>query len=101
LRIDIWRSIGKLHEQLCNICQNKKKLEKQTIQFLKVVKKYNLYFKQSKCNFDTEEIPILGIVVGSGEVWMENDKIKAVIKWKISTKIKEVKSFLGFVNFYW
>ena len=31
---------------------------------------------------------------------MKNNKIKVVKEWKISTKIKEVKIFLGFVNFY-
>ena len=32
---------------------------------------------------------------------MENIKVKAVKKWKTPTKIKEVKSFLEFANFYW
>ena len=32
---------------------------------------------------------------------MENDKVKAVMEWKIPTKIKEVESFLRFANFYW
>ena len=32
---------------------------------------------------------------------MENNKVKAVMEWKTSTKIKEVESFLGFANFYW
>ena len=31
---------------------------------------------------------------------MENDKVKIVKKWKTLTKIKKVKSFLGFANFY-
>ena len=31
---------------------------------------------------------------------MENDKVKIVKKWKTSTKIKEVESFLRFTNFY-
>jgi len=44
-----------------------------------------------------EEIPILGVIVGKRQVWMEQDKVK---EWKTPTKIKEVKSFLGFVNFY-
>ena len=48
-----------------------------------------------------EEIPILGVVVSKGQVQMEQDKIKAVKEWKVPTKIKEVESFLGFVNFYW
>jgi len=43
-------------------------------------KKHNLCFKQSKCNFDTEEISILGVVVRQGEVQMENDKVKAVME---------------------
>ena len=47
-----------------------------------------------------EEIPILGVIVGKGQVQMETDKVKAVKKWKTPTKIKEVESFLGFANFY-
>ena len=75
-------------------------LEEQTIQFLKIAKKHNLCFKQSKCNFNMEEIPILGVVVGRGQVKMEQEKIKAVKEWKTPTKIKDVKSFLRFANFY-
>ena len=47
-----------------------------------------------------EEIPILGVVIGKRQVQMEQDKIKAVKKWKTLIKIKEVESFLGFANFY-
>ena len=32
---------------------------------------------------------------------MKQEKIKAVKKWKMPTKIKDVESFLGFANFYW
>jgi len=31
---------------------------------------------------------------------MENNKVKAVKEWKNPTKIKEVESFLRFINFY-
>jgi len=47
-----------------------------------------------------EEIPILGVIVGQGQVKMEQKKIKAVKKWKTPTKIKDVESFLEFANFY-
>jgi len=80
--------------------KTKKKLEERTIQFLKIVEKHNLCFKQSKCNFDTEEIPILEVVVGRREVQMENNKVKTIKEWKTLTKIKEVESFLEFANFY-
>ena len=55
-----------------------KELEDRTVQFLKIAKKYNLCFKRSKCDFNIEEIPILGVVVGKGQIQMEQEKIKAV-----------------------
>ena len=80
--------------------KTKKKLEERIIYFLKVVEKYNLCFKQSKYNFDTKKIPILGVVVRQDKVQMENNKIKVVKEWKTPMKIKEVESFLEFTNFY-
>ena len=82
------------------LAKDMKELEKRTIWFLKIAEKHNLCFKQSKCDFNMEEIPILGVVVGRGQVQMEADKVKAVKEWKTPTKIKEVESFLGFANFY-
>jgi len=46
-----------------------------------------------------EEIPILEVIVGKNQVKMEQEKIKAVKKWKIPTKVKDVESFLRFANF--
>ena len=77
-----------------------KELEERTICFLKIVEKHNLCFKRSKYNFNMEEILILGVVVGRGQVQMETDKVKAVKEWKTPTKLKEVEGFLGFANFY-
>ena len=50
------------------------------VRFLKIVEKHNLYFKRSKCDFNMEEIPILGVIVGKGQVKIEQKKIKAVKK---------------------
>ena len=80
--------------------KTRKELEERTIQFLKIMEKHNLCFKQLECNFDTEEIFILEVVVGWEKVQMEDDKVKTVKEWKTPTKIKEVESFLGFTNFY-
>ena len=55
-----------------------KELKERTIQFLKIVEKHNLCFKQSKYNFNMEEILILGVIVGKEQVKMEQKKIKAV-----------------------
>jgi len=75
-------------------------LRKSTIRFLKIAEKHNLCFKWSKYNFNTTEIPILGVQVGNGEVQMEKEKVKAIKEWKTPTKVKNIKSFLGFANFY-
>jgi len=75
-------------------------LEERTIRFLKIAEKHNFCFKQSKCDFNMEEIPILGVVVGKGQVKMEQEKIKVVKEWKTPTRVKDIESFLRFANFY-
>jgi len=45
-----------------------KELEEWVIQFLKIAEKYSLCFKQSKYDFNIEEISILGVVVRLGQV---------------------------------
>ena len=58
--------------------KTKEKVEEQTIRFLKIAEKHNLCFKRSKCDFDIEEIPILRVIVGEGQVKIEWKKIKAI-----------------------
>ena len=67
---------------------------------MKIAEKHNLYFKRSKYNFNIEEIPILGVIVGKYQVKMEQEKIKAVKEWKMLMKVKDIESFLVFANFY-
>jgi len=76
------------------LAKTMEELEERTIRFLKIAEKHNLYFKRSKCDFNMEEIPILGVVVGKGQIQMEQEKIKAVKDWKTPTRVKDVESFL-------
>ena len=78
-----------------------KELEERIVRFLKIAEKHNLCFKRSKCDFNMEEIPILGVIIKKGQVKMEQEKIKAIKEWKTPAKIKDVESFLRFANFYW
>ena len=57
-----------------------KELEEQTTRFLKITEKHSLCFKWLKCNFNMEEISILGVVIGKGQVKIEQEKNKAVKK---------------------
>jgi hypothetical protein len=46
------------------------------------------------------EILILGVWVRGGEVKMEKNKVQVVQEWETPKKLKDVESFLGFMNFY-
>ena len=46
-------------------------LEERTIRFLKIAEKHNLCFKRSKYDFNMEEIPILGVIVGKRQIKIE------------------------------
>ena len=82
------------------LAKTMKELEERTVRFLKIAEKHNLCFKRLKCDFNMEEILILGVVVGKGQIQIEQEKIKAVKEWKMPKKVKDVESFLGFANFY-
>ena len=58
--------------------RTKEELEEQTIRFLKIAEKHQLCFKRLKCDFDIEEISILGVVVVKEQVKMEQEKVKAI-----------------------
>jgi len=70
------------------------------IRFLKIAEKHNLCFKRSKCDFNMEKIPILRVIIGKGQVKIEQEKIKTVKEWKMPMKVKDIENFLGFANFY-
>ena len=60
----------------------------------------NLYLKPEKCAFHKHEVEYLGVIVGNGQVKMDPIKVKGLIEWPIPTKVKELRSFLGFGNYY-
>jgi hypothetical protein len=73
--------------------KTKQELEERTIRFLNIADKHNLYFKQSKCEFDVEKISILGTVIGNGEVRMEEEKIEAIKKLESSDQRGRSREF--------
>ena len=59
-----------------------------------------LYVKKEKCSFAQEEVAFLGHIVGRGKIRMDPAKIKAILEWEPPTKVTELRSFLGLVNYY-
>src|SRR5258707_1832232 len=69
-------------------------------QVLTPLRKQRLFLKPEKCKFEQKEVEYLELVILKDHVAMDPTKVRRVTEWPTPTKVKEVQSFLGFVNFY-
>lgn len=67
---------------------------------LEILAKNKLYLKAEKCSFEQTQVEYLGLIISAGKMEMDPVKIEGVSTWPAPTTLKEVQSFLGFVNFY-
>jgi hypothetical protein len=67
---------------------------------LEKAQEYDLYFKAKKCKFRKPKIEYLGLVVEEGKLAMDPAKLKGILDWPAPKTVKEVRSFLGFGDFY-
>jgi transposase InsO family protein len=66
---------------------------------LTLLQRYALAVDPDKCKWHQEEVEFLGCMVGKNGVRMSEDKIKVVREWPTPKTVKDIQSFLGFVNF--
>ena len=59
-----------------------------------------LHLKLEKCQCDVPEVEYLGMIVKPGQLTMDPVKLDSITTWPTPAKVKDVRSFLGFVNFY-
>src|SRR5258707_303790 len=69
-------------------------------QVLTTLHKWRLFLKPEKCKFEQKEVEYLRLVISKDHVAMDLTKVRGVTEWPTPMKVKEVQSFLGFVNFY-
>jgi hypothetical protein len=67
---------------------------------LRIAREHDLYFKPEKCIFHAPSIDYLGVIIEKGMTCMDPVKIMGIKNWPIPIKVKDVRSFLGFCNFY-
>ena len=67
---------------------------------LQVAEENDLYFKPEKCIFHASCIDYLGVILEKGMICMDPVKIEGIKNWPAPTKVKDIRSFLGFCNFY-
>src|SRR5271154_1109525 len=60
----------------------------------------DLFLKAKKCSFNQTKLEYLGLVVEEGKISTDPVKVKGFAEWPVPKSVKEVRSFLGFGNFY-
>jgi len=76
------------------------KLHEATLELFGIIKKNDLFFKAEKCVFAQTKVPFLGMIVEHNKISMDPTKVKGISDWPTPTNVKELRSFLGFGNFY-
>ena len=76
-------------------------LKKYTKRVLQKLRDHDLVLKAKKCEFNKTKREYIGLVVEEGKISTDLIKVKGFADWPIPTCVKDVRSFLGFGNFYW
>src|ERR1700761_7944133 len=67
---------------------------------LQVAMDHDLFFKLAKCSFHKPCMDYLGVILEKRVTRMDPVKISGIRDWPRPTKVRDVRSFLGFCNFY-
>ena len=69
-------------------------------QILQKLEDNDLFLKPEKCKFHRKQVDYLGVIVGNGRVKMDPVKVQGITDWPTPTNLTELRSFLGFGNYY-
>ena len=100
--------LGDLHLHYCIIYLDdvndfSKTLEEHVFRLKAVfekLKQAGLKLKPSKCELFRQELTYLGHVVSKDGIQTNPKKVEAIHKWPIPSNVTEVRSSLGFTNYY-
>ena len=56
--------------------------------------------KPEKCTWKVQKVNFLGVVMGQGNIEMEEDKVAGVVNWPIPKMVRDVRKFLELANYY-
>src|SRR5258707_5201527 len=69
-------------------------------QVLQILQDNKLYLKLEKCDFKKTEINYLGLKIAFDKIMMDPVKVQGVADGPFPQNVTDVRSFLGFTNFY-
>ena len=64
------------------------------------LRKHRLFAKASKCTFSVREVEFLGQWITPHGATLIEEKVQAVCSWEVPKIVRDVRSFLGFANYY-
>ncbi len=67
---------------------------------LDLLHEHDLYLKLEKRVWEAASIDYLGVILENGMTHMDPTKILGIKDWPIPKTVMDVRSFLGFCNFY-
>ena len=59
-----------------------------------------LLVKANKYEFQVQETTFLGCIITPGQLTIKPEKIKAILEWPQPQNVTDVRSFIGYVNYY-
>jgi len=66
------------------------------------LQKVDLQIDIDKCEFEVKSTKYLGFILEvEKDVWINSQKMKAIMNWQAFKSVKRVQSFIDFANFYW
>jgi len=80
--------------------KEKEDLQKLTLRVLKKLQDNDLFVNTDKCTFEAKEVDYLGMIISENQIKMDLAKLEGIRDWPTPTTVKQVRSFLGFGNFY-
>ncbi len=67
---------------------------------LKQLREAELQMNIQKCKFNVKETVFLEVIVSEQDLCMNSSKMIIIVNWTTSINLKEIQSFVRFVNFY-
>ncbi|KAA3487875.1 reverse transcriptase [Gossypium australe] len=67
---------------------------------LQTLREKQLYAKFSKCEFWLREVSFLGHIMSASGIRVDRSKISAILEWKPTKNVSEVRNFLGPAGYY-
>jgi hypothetical protein len=67
---------------------------------LQILREHQLYAKFSKCKFWFDKVEFLGHVITKEGIYVNPNKVQAVLDWKAPKNVKEIRGFLGMAGYY-